>query len=192
MSLLPPLPDFANASLDMLGDWLDGDTPPPVEQWHPAREGRIDIRIAADGRWFHEGGEIRRPAMVRLFSRVLRREADGSFVLVTPAEKLTITVEDTPFIAVEMKSEGEGVARRLAFRLNTGEVVVAGADHPLDFDGAAAEPHPTLHVRGTIGNGLTARLERSVYYEAVELALTEGAEPPALWSLGARFPLVAA
>ena len=119
-----------------------------------------------------------------------RREPDGSHVLVTPAEKLAIAVEDTPFRAVEMKSEGEGEARKLVFRLDTDDLVIAGADHPLDFGGDPDNPDPRLHVRGAIGNGLEARIDRALYYEIVDMALAEGGEPPAIWSDGARFPLV--
>jgi uncharacterized protein len=194
MSLLPPLPDFANASLAELMRLIDSDALPPVEAWHPAHVGVIDIRISADGRWWHEGGEITRPALVRLFSRVLRREPDGSYVLVTPAEKLTIMVEDTPLLAVEAKTEGVGRDATIAFRLNTGDVVVAGAAHPLSVTagGTDGAPHPLLHVRGAIGNGITARLVRSVWLDLAEAALADGEDPPALWSGGARFPLLPA
>lgn len=191
MSLLPPLPDFSHASLAELSRWAEGDALPPVENWHPAHCGTIDIRISADGRWWHEGGEITRPAMVRLFSRVLRREPDGSYVLVTPAEKLTITVEDAPFVAVEVKAEEKSNAATLAFRLNTGDVVIAGATHPLRVDEAAdGTPRPILHVRGPIGNGLEARLGRSVWLELAEAALASGEDSPALWSGGVRFSLL--
>jgi hypothetical protein len=191
MSTLPP--DFAQSSLAELASWASGDALPPVERWHPAHCGAINIRISADGRWWHEGGEITRPAMVRLFSRVLRREADGSHVLVTPVEKLTIMVDDAPFVAVEVKADGDGQKAILAFRLNTGDVVIAGPDNPLtvaaDGDG---HPRPRLHVRGQIGLGLEARLARSVWLELAEAALASGEDPPALWSGGARFLLLPA
>ena len=155
---------------------------PPVEKWNPVHCGEIDMRIARDGTWYHQGSPIGRPAMVRLFSTILRREPDGGFVLVTPAEKLDIAVEDAPFVAVELKSEGAGEERSLAFRLNTGDLVVAGPDHPLRF---AAGPHPYVEVRA----GLDALVVRSVYYELAEIALAEGATPPGVWSEGAFFPL---
>jgi hypothetical protein len=123
--------------------------------------------------------------MVRLFSTILRREADGGFALVTPVEKLDIEVEDAPFLAVEVKSEGAGQERSLAFRLNVGELVVAGPGHPLRFEARPDGPHPYLQVR----LGLDARVVRSVYYELVEIALSDGADPPGLWSQGAFFPL---
>jgi uncharacterized protein len=189
MPILTPLPDFASASLAELARWADSDAPPPVEQWHPAHSGSIDIRISADGRWWHDGGEVTRPAMVRLFSRILRREADDGYVLVTPAEKLAIMVEDTAFLAVEVKAEGEGRDATLAFRLNTGDVVIAGPEHALSVaEDADGLPRPLLHVRG----GLTARLVRTVWLELAEAALASGEEPPALWSSGVRFSLLPA
>ncbi|MDT7933892.1 MAG: DUF1285 domain-containing protein [Sphingomonadaceae bacterium] len=138
----------------------------PVETWHPAHCGAIDIRIAADGTWWHEGAPMRRPALVRLFASVLRREDDGSYVLVTPGEQLAITVEDVPFLAVEMASEGAGPDRRIAFRLNTDEVIEAGPDHAIELRGDA----PYVHVR----RGLWARLARPVAFELAELAIGEG------------------
>jgi hypothetical protein len=155
---------------------------PPVEKWHPTHCGDSAMRIGRDGTWFHEGSPIRRREMVRLFSSILRREPDGGFVLVTPVEKLDIVVEDAPFVAVELKSEGEGRGRTLAFRLNTGDAVIAGPAHKLRFDEG---PHPYLEVR----QGLDALVARPVYYELAELALAEGAEPPGLWSGGEYFAL---
>jgi hypothetical protein len=123
--------------------------------------------------------------MVRLFSTILRREPDRSFVLVTPVEKLTIAVEDAPFVAVELKSEGEGEGRTLAFRLNIGDLVVADDAHPLRFEPGEEGPLPYLRVR----DGLDALVARPVYYELANLAIAEGAEPPGLWSAGAFFPM---
>lgn len=160
---------------------------PPVESWNPAHCGTSGMRIARDGSWYHGGSPIGRPAMVRLFSTILRREPDGGFVLVTPVEKLDIKVEDAPFVAIELKSEGKGQDRSLAFRLNTGDIVVAGPDHPLRFSERQDGPHPYLEVR----KGLDALVARPVYYEMAELALNEGAEPPGLWSGGRFFPMAA-
>ena len=145
------------------------------------------MRIASDGIWYHQGSPIGRQAMVRLFSTILRREPDSSYVLVTPAEKLTIAVDDAPFVAVELKSEGEGTGRRLAFRLNTGDLVMADADHPLRVLERGDGPHPYVGVR----KGLDALIARSVYYELVNLALDEGGEPTGLWSEGQFFALEA-
>ena len=158
---------------------------PPVEQWNPSHCGASGMRIARDGTWFHEGSPIGRPAMVRLFASILRREHDGSFVLVTPIEKLDIFVEDAPFVAVELKSEGEGRDRSLAFRLNTGDLVIAGPENRLRLEPGDDGPHPYLEVRP----GLDARLARPVYYELAEIALAEGARPPGLWSRGVFFAL---
>lgn len=159
----------------------------PVEQWHPTHCGHSAMRIAADGTWFHEGTPIGRPELVRLFSSILRREADGSHVLVTPAEKLDIDVEDAPFLAVDADSQGEGEARQLLFRLNTDAVIACGPDHALDVrvddDGT---PRPYLHVRG----GLQALVNRATFYRLADLALAEGGEPPGLWSNGAFFPFM--
>lgn len=170
MPLTNPPPDFSALSLSTLAEWAGNDRLPPVADWHPAHEAMIDIVIRADGRWFHEGGEITRPAMVRLFSRILRREADGSHVLVTPAEKLAITVEDAAFVAVEMKREREGADQRLGFRLNSGDVVMAGADHPLVLRDGPAGRLPYLHVRTAGAGVLESRLARPVYYELAMLA----------------------
>lgn len=181
----PPIPDLAGLSLAEIVALAEATKLPPVERWNPAHCGESGMRIARDGRWFHDGAPIDRPAMVRLFASVLRREADGSHALVTPVEKLSIAVEDAPFLAVEMKSEGAGTARRLAFRLNTDEVVVAGPAHGLRLAATDDGPLPYLHVRG----GLEARLARPVYYEFVEMALDEGSDPPGLWSDGAFLAL---
>lgn len=158
---------------------------PPVESWNPSHCGPSHMRIARDGTWFHEGSPIGRPAMVRLFSTILRREPDGGFVLVTPVEKLDIEVEDAPFVAVELKTEGSGPSRSLAFRLNIGDLVVAGPDHRLRLGSAGEEPHPYVEVR----KGLDALIARPVYYELAELALAEGAEPHGLWGGGCFFPI---
>jgi len=180
-----PPPDLTGLSLAEIAQLAAARKLPPVEAWNPTHCGHSAMRIAADGTWFHEGSPIGRPAMVRLFSTILRREEDGRHVLVTPVEKLDIDVEDAPFVAVELKSEGEGRERRLAFRLNTGDVVFAAPDRPLRIEERADGPHPYLRVRG----GLDARIARPVYYELAELALAEGADPPGLWSGGAFFRL---
>lgn len=180
--------DLSRLSLAEIAQMAADRKLPPVESWNPARSGDSAMRIARDGGWFHEGSPITRPNMVRLFSTILRREADGSHVLVTPAEKLSIEVEDAPFVAVEMKSEGEAKARRLAFRLNTGDMVVAGPDHPLRFAERDGAPAPYLAVRG----GMEALIARAPYYELAELALAEGAEPPGLWSDGQFFAMAPA
>jgi hypothetical protein len=180
-----PPADLSGLGLAEIARLMEERKLPPVEQWNPSHCGDSAMRIARDGTWYHEGGPIGRPAMVRLFSSILRREADGNYVLVTPVEKLDIVVEDAPFVAVELKSEGEGRDRNLAFRLNTGDLVLAGPDHRLRLETREDGPHPYLEVRA----GLEARLSRPVYYELAEIALVEGAQPPGLWSKGAFFAL---
>jgi len=183
---MPETPaDLAGLSLAEIARLADERKLPPVASWNPRHCGHSFMRIARDGTWFHEGSPIGRQAMVRLFSNILRREPDGGFVLVTPVEKLDIDVEDAPFVAVELKSEGEGEGRSLAFRLNTGDMVVAGPDRPLRFEARGDGPHPYLAVR----DGLDALVARPVYYELANLALAEGAEPLGLWSDGAFFAM---
>ncbi len=179
--------DLNGVSLTELQRLIDDRKLPPVDSWHPVHCGDSGMRILSDGNWLHEGRPIARPAMVRLFSTLLRREADGSFVLVTPVEKLSIAVDSTPFVAVEMRSEGSGRDRRLAFRLNTGDLVILGPEHPLRIEEADHGPSPRILVRG----GLEAALARPVYYDLAELALAEGNDPPGVWSDGAFFPMSA-
>lgn len=179
---MPPPPDFASLSLADIARLAAENRLPPVESWNPEHCGDSDMRIARDGTWFHQGSPIGRAAMVKLFSTILRREADGSFVLVTPVEKLTIAVEDAPFQAVELKAEGTGEAMKLAFRLNTDDLVTAGPEHALRFEEG---PRPYLHVRGE----LEALVARPVYYELAQIALGNGSEPPGVWSNGAFFAL---
>jgi hypothetical protein len=140
--------------------------PPPVHLWNPPFCGDLDMRIAADGTWFYMKTPIGRPALVKLFSSVLKREADKYF-LVTPVEKVGITVDDAPFTAVEMRLEGEGAARVLSFRTNVDEWVACGPGHTLRFD---AEPEtgglkPYLHVR----RDLWALVTRALFYDLAEL-----------------------
>ena len=184
MPMTPP-PDLASLSLADIARLAEENKLPPVEKWNPSHCGSSDMRIARDGTWFHQGSPIGRQAMVRLFSTILRREPDGSFVLVTPVEKLDIEVEDAPFTAVEMKAEGSGETARLAFRLNTGDLITAGPDHPLRFESHEDGPRPYLHVRG----GLEALVGRSVYYELADMAIADDRDPPGVWSNGAFFPL---
>jgi hypothetical protein len=180
----PPI-ELQGLSLAELQALIDQRKLPPVEQWTPRHCGHSGMRIARDGVWYHDGAPIRRTAMVRLFSTILRREPDGRHVLVTPAEKLDIDVDATAFRAVELSSEGEGTERRIAFRLDSGDAVMLGPDHPLRIVSSDSGPSPRLAVR----HGLEAELVRPVYYELAELALSEGADPPGIWSAGAFFRL---
>ena len=180
----PPI-DLQGVSLADLQKLIDERRLPPVDRWNPDRCGHSSMRIARDGTWYHEGAPITRPAMVRLFSTVLRREPDGSHVLVTPVEKLEIDVDSTAFRAVGMRSDGEGKDRRIIFALDSGDAVILGPDHPLMIVTTDQGPSPRILVR----HGLEAELSRSVYYELAEIALAEGNDPPGLWSNGAFFNL---
>jgi hypothetical protein len=156
---------------------------PPVHLWNPAHCGDIDIVIRKDGSWWHEGSPVGRSALVRLFSTVLRKDPDG-FYLVTPVEKLKITVEDAPFVAVRADREGEA----LVFTTNVGDRTAAGPDHPIRVETAAdGEPRPYVHVRG----GLEALIARPVFYELVNAAETRDSRL-GLVSNGAWFDLGAA
>ncbi len=166
---------------------------PPVERWDPPFCGDIDMRITADGRWHYGGSPIGREPLVKLFASVLRREADGRYLLVTPVEKLGITVEDVPFLAVEMAVEGEGEAARLVFRTNVGDVVTAGPERPLRFvdDAVNGGLVPYVLVRGR----LEARLTRPVAHELADRAVTaviDGTDHIGVWSGGMFFPMMAA
>jgi len=168
----------------------------------------LDIRIAHDGTWFHQGSVIHRKALVKLFASVLRRDGEGDYWLQTPVEKGRITVEDVPFVAVELSVKGGGEGQALRFRTNLDDWVEAGAAHPLRVVAGAAQscnagnggqghgderagPRPYIEVR----DGLEARILRPVYYELAELAVSApvdaGAPPGTLgvWSGGLFFPL---
>ena len=155
----------------------------------PVDCGDLDMWIARDGTWFYRGSPIGRPALVKLFASVLRREPDGRYWLVTPAERGRIEVEDVPFLVVALTVEGEGREQKLIFQTNLDDIVTAGPDNPLRVETAAnGEPAPYLSVR----DDLEARLARSVFYDLVEL----GTEEPigetsqfGVWSSGRFFRL---
>ncbi|GIX16935.1 MAG: hypothetical protein KatS3mg119_1121 [Rhodothalassiaceae bacterium] len=164
---------------------------PPVERWEPAHCGDIAIRIAADGTWYHEGRPIRRPELVKLFSRVLRRDADGAFYLVTPVEKMRIQVDDAPLHVCRMDVSGTGPERRIVFQTLTEDIIPLDAEHPLTMRPAAdgGELRPYVRARGR----LDAVLLRPVYYELAR-HLDEGTDAAGrpvwgVWSTGRFFPL---
>ena len=171
---------------DLQREAAAGRSLPPVERWNPGHCGDIDIRIARDGTWFHQGSPIGRRELVRLFSTILRRDGDD-YVLVTPAEKMRITVEDAPFLAVLMDVEGEGRDQTLVFTTNVGDVTVAGPDNPIrvETDPVSEEPAPYVHVR----RGLEARIARAVFYQLADLAVPGDAGELGVWSGGAFFPI---
>lgn len=156
---------------------------PPVAGWQPERVGAIDIRIAADGTWYHEGVAIQRHEIARLFSTVLRKEDDG-YWLVTPVEKLAIRVDDAPFLAVDFETKGQGRATEIVFVTNMDEYVVADADHRIRIADEGHAPRPYVHVR----DGLDALINRPAFYRLVELASLEG-EEYCIYSRGQRFRL---
>jgi hypothetical protein len=177
--------DFARGLAEFQAEAAAGRGLPPVDRWNPENCGPIDLRIARDGTWFYLGTPIGRPALVRLFSTILRRESDGTYCLVTPVEKAVITVEDAAFMAVTVNVTGEGRDASYEFLTNVGDRVVAGPGHLLrvTVDPATHEPRPYIHVR----RGLEARIARSVYYELVARAdamVQDGREALGFWSGG--------
>jgi uncharacterized protein len=155
----------------------------------PIDRGDLGMRIARDGTWYYRGSPIGRLPLVKLFASVLHREPDGSYCLVTPAERGRIEVEDAPFLAVELTVSGAGGVQKLIFRTNLDDIVTAGPDNPLRVENAAnGEPAPYILVR----SGLEARLARPVFYELVELGREEqiaGVAQFGVWSRGAFFYL---
>jgi len=153
---------------------------PPVERWNPPFCGDIDMRIAADGAWFYNGTPIGRPALVRLFASILRRDPER-FVLVTPAERVGIAVEDAPFLAVEMAVAGDGPERTIAFRTNVDDLVHVDAAHALRFDkdeGGGIKPY--VLVRG----GLWALVTRALTFDLVELGEDRAVEGALMFGVG--------
>lgn len=155
----------------------DGNDPkglPPVHKWNPPYCGEIDMEIKRNGQWFYLGTPINRPALVKLFSTVLRHDDDGHHYLVTPAEKVRIRVEDAPFVATMVERHQEEEGDYLRFTMQTGDIVIADQHHPLRVDYRGDEPRPYLLVR----DRLEALLSRNVYYQLVEwgqpLAAPEG------------------
>lgn len=139
---------------------------PPVHLWNPPFCGDIDMHIARDGTWFYEGGPIRRPGLVRLFSTILRKEGDR-FFLITPVEKVGITVQDAPFVAVDFEIRGDDEGQSLIFETNVGDHVTADPEHPIRVarDPETGEPSPYVLVR----DGLEALIDRKSFYRMVEL-----------------------
>lgn len=139
---------------------------PPVHLWNPPFSGDLDMRIARDGTWFYLGTPITRPALVRLFSTILRRDGDEYF-LVTPVEKVGITVDDAPFVAVDFEVSGHGETQELRFETNVGDYVTAGPDHPIRVtrDPETGEPSPYVLVRAN----LEALIDRKSFYRLVDI-----------------------
>jgi hypothetical protein len=163
---------------------------PPVDMWNPDFCGDIDMRIARDGAWYYMKTPIGRKPLVRLFSRVLRHDEDGRYYLVTPVEKLGITVDDAPFVAVELVATGEGRNQTLTFRTSVDDIVTADRDHPIrvSIDAATGEPSPYILVR----DRLEALINRPVFYQMVDLGVVEktgGSDLYGVWSRGEFFAI---
>lgn len=161
---------------------------PPVDAWQPTVQKDMGLRISRDGAWHYLGSPIARPSLVRLLSRVMKREGED-FFLVSPVEKLRIAVEDAPFLAVELECSGESQSQRLIFRTNVDDVVIAGKAHPIwvNEDPLSGEPAPYIEVR----DGLWALINRSVYYELAERVIPSPNSPGQLgvFSEGCFFEL---
>ncbi|MGI3166545.1 DUF1285 domain-containing protein [Pseudooceanicola sp. 200-1SW] len=165
---------------------------PPVHKWNPPFCGDLDMRIARDGTWFYLGTPIGRPELVRLFSTILRRDGDDYF-LVTPVEKVGITVDDAPFLAVDFEVEGTGEEQVLTFLTNVADKAVAGPDHPIRVtrDPETGEPSPYVLIR----DRLEALIDRKSFYRLVDLGETaevEGVDWFGLRSAGQFFPIIPA
>ncbi len=180
----------ANALAEAASAAAKGKGLPPVHLWNPPFCGDLDMRIARDGTWFYEGTPIGRAPLVRLFSTILKLE-DGKYYLVTPVEKVGITVEDAPFVAVDFRVQGQGQDQRLTFVTNVGDEAEAGAAHPLRVvrDPETGEPSPYVMIRA----GLEALIDRKSFYRLVDLgahAPHEGQQWFGLWSGGVFFPVI--
>ncbi|HUF87338.1 MAG TPA: DUF1285 domain-containing protein [Thermohalobaculum sp.] len=167
-----------------------GRGPAPVHLWNPPFCGELDIRIRRDGSWWYLGTPIGRPELVRLFASILKLE-DGRHYLVTPVEKIGITVDDAPFVAVDFRVEGAGGTQVLVFETNVGDETAAGPDNPIrvERDPRTGEPSPYVHVR----RGLEALIDRKSFYRLVDVgehAETGGARWFGLRSGGVFFPLI--
>lgn len=151
--------------------------------------GEFGIQIARDGTWFYHGSPITRKPLVKLFASVLRRDEHGEYWLQTPVEKGRISVEDAPFVAVELTVSGTGAAQELRFRTNLDEIVMAGRDHPIrvEEDSGTRQPRPYITVR----DRLEALIARPVFYQLVELGEENAGPPPrfGVWSGGEFFNL---
>ncbi|GAA6208941.1 DUF1285 domain-containing protein [Cognatishimia sp. WU-CL00825] len=163
---------------------------PPVHKWNPPFCGDLDMRIARDGTWFYLGTPIGRFGLVKLFSSILRKDGDAYF-LVTPVEKVGITVEDAPFVATDFEVSGQGEAQCLKFETHVGDFATAGPDHPIRVqrDPETGEPSPYILIRAN----LEALIDRKSFYRLIELGShfdVKGQSWFGLWSDGVFFPVI--
>ncbi len=164
--------------------------PPPVHLWNPPYCGDLDIRIARDGMWWYLGTPIGRKELVNLFASVLKLE-DGKYFLVTPAEKIGITVDDAPFVAVDFEVCEPGPTQVMTFETNVGDLSPAGPDNPIRImrDPETGEPSPYVHIR----RGLEALIDRKSYYRLVEIAEHQDVDGTCWFGLrsgGRFFPMI--
>ncbi len=159
---------------------------PPVHLWNPPFCGDIDMRIAADGLWYYMNSPIGRMPLVKLFSSILRYDADGKYYLVTPVEKCGIRVDDAPFVAIRMRVEGQGHRQTIYFETNVDDEVCLGAEHPLRV--ANEEGTGGLKPYVLVRSNLEALVSRALFYDLVALGVNEG-EWFGVWSSGVFYPM---
>jgi len=168
----------------------DGSGLPPVHLWEPEYCGEMDMVIRSDGTWWHEGGQLTRAPLVKLFASILRKDDDGETYLVTPVEKIKIKVERGHFLATRVDIEGEGQDQRVFFTTNLGDTIEVGPERPLrvETNPETLEPSPFVNARGN----LDAALSRPVFYELVEHAVereTQDGPQLGIYALGTFYPL---
>ena len=189
MSDRAPPPQSLLNSLPQRGE-LQRREPAPVHLWNPPLSGEMDMRIARDGTWYHEGDPIRRLALAQLFSTILRLDEDARYYLVTPVERWAIQVDDAPFVAVRLSVSGEGEQQQLLFHTSLEDEVPLDVEHPLrvELDPQSGEPSPYIRVRAN----LDALISRTVFYELADLAVeaeVAGVQRIGVWSGGRFFPI---
>ncbi|MCV2882319.1 DUF1285 domain-containing protein [Actibacterium sp. XHP0104] len=185
MIVKPTVEDLATAAKAAAGKGV-----PPVHLWNPPFHGDIDMRIARDGTWFYQGTTINRHGLVKLFSSILRKDGENYF-LVTPVEKVGITVDDAPFVVQDFEVAGAGNGQKLTFFTHVGDMAVAGPDHPIRVarDPVTGEPSPYVTIRAN----LEALIDRKSFYRLVELGEhhdVDGDSWFGLWSSGHFYPLI--
>lgn len=185
-----PNPDAILAQVPHQEQGVERRAPAPVHLWNPPVSGKLDMRIARDGTWFHEDGPITRLSLAQLFSGILRLDDDGTYYLVTPVERWAIEVEDAPFVAVSVQVSGQGKDQVLTFTTNLEDSVEAGPEHPIrvQLDPETEEPAPYILMRGN----LEALMSRNVFYELADIAVDQdvrGQSCLGVWSNGEFFPI---
>ena len=184
--------NLSKGGLEQVQDAATGKDLPPVHLWNPPFCGDLDMQIKRDGTWIHEGRPINRPEMVRMFSSILKKEG-ADYFLVTPVEKVGITVEDAPFVALDIDASGDGGTQSLRFTTHVGEVVTADESHPIRFTSDPATQEPSVYVM--VRAGLEARLDRKTFYRLIDLGHEQKVDATVMFgvtSMGAFFPMMPA